>query len=106
MRDPAGHAGAVRLGPPGLEQHLPDPARERQVDPALRVDVAELTLADDELDAAEPMRAHRHALPRPDLLLDPRADILHPCRSTSVSATSRASGTWFTATTARSSPRR
>ncbi len=62
-RHPAAHARAVRLRAPRLDQHVADPRRERQVGP-VGVQVAELTPAETELDAAEAVRVHRDALPR------------------------------------------
>ena len=101
VRDPARDAEAVRLGAAGLDQHLADPRRERQVGPRL-VQVPELALAEPELDAAEAVRMHGDALPRAHLPLDTRADILHACRSTSAWVTCRGSDTSCIATTARS----
>src|SRR5205814_6060471 len=100
--DPAADAEPVRFRPARLDEHLADPRREGQVRPALAVDVPELAPAESELDTAEAVRMDGDALPRADLALDSCADILHPCRSTSVSATCPGSATSCTATTARS----
>ena len=84
-----------------LDEHVADPFLERQVGPALAVQMADLAPAEPELDPAEAMRVRGDALPRGHLPLDPPGDILHGCRSTSDSAICRESATSCTATTAR-----
>ena len=54
----------VRLRAAGLDEHLADPRGERQVGPALAVQVAELAPSEPELDAAEAVRVDGDALPR------------------------------------------
>src|SRR5579884_1690821 len=96
----------VRLRAAGLDQHVAHGLLEAQVGPAAAVQVADLPAPDPELDAAEAVLVRGDALPGRDLGRDPPRVILHPCRSTSVSATCRGSGTSCTATTAPCSPRR
>src|SRR3954452_1059960 len=96
----------VRLRPARLDEHVPDPLVEREVGPALAVQVTELAAAEPERKSAEAVRVRRDALPRPDLALDPGGDSLHPCRSTSASASCPGSATSWRVTTGRFSPKR
>src|SRR5581483_4759991 len=99
LRDPPGvRQHVVRLGAPRLDEHVADPLVERQIRPPLAVQVADLPPAEPELDAAEAVRVRGDPLPGTDLPLDATGDILHPCRSTSASASCPGSATSSPAT--------
>ena len=53
----------MRLRPALRDELLAYPDRKRQVREMMAVEVAELPPADEELDAAEPVRRDRHACP-------------------------------------------
>jgi hypothetical protein len=77
------------LGAPGLDQHVPDPAPERQLGEPVTVKMPELTPAEAELETAEPVWVHGHAGPASDLLLDASGGRLHR-----VSLYHRPAGIW------------
>ena len=63
------------LGAPGVDEHVRDPAGEREVCERVAVEVAELAPTEPELDAAEAVRLDGDAVPAPDLALDPLPDV-------------------------------
>ena len=68
----------------GLDEHVAHRPLERQVGEPVAVQMPELPLPEPELDAAEAVLVHGHALPACDLALDPGAAPVHRRGCTSV----------------------